>query len=130
MSHIRRTTFRLVIDDYMVEQVFSNIVVRVGKSLGLRGIARQLEYHGDMYYVMVEGYDFQVREYVQFFKTGYDAIGQISRVRTTPIPTIADMKLPPGFWCVQAPRTQVPESSDDEIDDHGKLMRYLKKAKK
>ncbi len=131
MSHIRRTTFRLLIDDDMVEEVFSNIVVRVGKSLGLRGIARQLEYRGDMYYVMVEGYDYQTREYVQFFKTGYDAIGEISRVRNYSLPTIGDMKLPRGFWCVQAPVTQVPETdSDKELDDHDKLVRYLKKHKK
>ncbi len=130
MSHLRRTSFHLLIDDYMVEEVFANIVVRVGKTCGLNGIARQLESEGDMYYVLVEGYDYQVADYVRFFKTGYDAIGQISRVRNREVRSISDFKLPKGFWCVKAPRTQVAESSDDSRDDHEKLQQYLKKSRK
>ncbi len=130
-SMFRRTTFFVILDDYMSEELFHRMVVKVGKGCGLRGIARQLEYRGDRYYFLVEGYDYQVREYVAFFRTGSPAFGDVSRIRNTYVTSISEWKLPDGFWCVYAPQTRVPETdSDSELTAHDKLERYLKKRKR
>ncbi len=130
MSHYRCTTFYIVIDDDMVEDVFGNILTRVGKSCGLRGIARQLHHRGDVYYVLVEGYDYQVADYIKFLRTGYAAIGDISRVKHREVRSVSDFRLADRFWFVKADLTQIPESSDDELDGPGKLAAYLEKTKK
>ena len=131
MSHIRRTSFYVMLDDEIPEQVFHHIVVRVGKSCGLRGIARQLQEYGELYYFLIEGYDYQCREYVSFFKTGSSAMGAVTRLKITDLVTVADMRLPPGFWCVKAQTTRVAEtSSDSEMDGKQKLENYLAKRRR
>ncbi len=130
LSHIR-TTFHLVLDDEMPEDAFAHIVVRVGKSLGLRGIARELQFEGRNYYILVEGYDYQTADYVKFFRIGNDAIGKVSLVKNTPLASVSDMRLPDGFWCARAPRTQIPETdSDDGVTGEEKLLRYKQKKKR
>ncbi len=126
------TSFTIILDDYMSEELFHSIVVKVGKGCGLRGIARQLEHRGDRYYFLVEGYDYQVRDYVAFFRTGSPAFGDILHVRTTYVNSVSDWKLPSaGFWCVYAPQTTVAETdSDNDLTGKEKLDRYLNKRKR
>ncbi len=129
-SMLRRSSFTVILDDEMCEDLFHRLVVRVGKGCGLRGIGRQLEHRGDRYYFVVEGYDYQVRDYISFFRTGQPVFGDLSYVRSTYVNSISEWKLPDGFWCVYAPQTTVPDTdSDADVTDHEKLERYKKKHK-
>ncbi len=128
-GQLRCTTFYLLVDEELDQQALSHIVVRMGKSLGLRGIARQVAPCSPKYYFLIEGYDYRVREYIAFFRSGAAAFGELSFVRSKYVESVSELRLPKGFWCVEAQVTQVADSTDDDRDDEEKLRAYKKKHK-
>ena len=76
----------------------------VGRSCDLRGIVRQLDFEGDEFFVVLEGWDYHVDRYIAFVEISHAALGSIRRVRRIAL-SLGDMRLRDKFSFVRAKKS-------------------------
>ena len=81
-----------------------HMLITVGKSYGLRGVVRQLEFGGSRYFIVIEGWDFHVDRYMSFLELSQSAVGTVTRVRKVPVPFYSNMRFPDRFIFVLGKR--------------------------
>ncbi len=79
-----------------------HMLTAVGKSYGLRGVVRQLQIEGKVFFVVAEGWDYHVDRYLTFLKLSQAALGTYDRVRKINVSSYNDMRFPDRFIFVRA----------------------------
>ncbi len=81
-----------------------HMLLSVGKANGLRGVVRQLEFGGNRYFVVIEGWDYHVDRFLTFLDLSQAGLGTYNRVRKVAVPSFGDMRFPDRFIYVRAKR--------------------------
>ncbi len=97
-----------------------HMLTTVGKSYGLRGVVRQLQFEGDAYFVVIEGWDYHVDRYLLFLDLSQAGLGVHYRIRKINVSAYSDMKFPDRFIFVRA------KPADGEINRAGSSCKKRK----
>ena len=100
----RRAMFYFNKTDDVTVKCLEHMLVSVGKSNGLRGVVRQLEFGGSRYFIAVEGWDYHVDRYLSFLELSQAGLGTFHRVRKIDVASYSGMRFPDRFIYVSAKR--------------------------
>ena len=126
----RRATFYVSQAAGVSVSCLEHMLTVVGRSCDLRGIVRQLEFGGDQYFVVVEGWDYHVDRYITFVEISHAALGTVRRVRRIELEQMGDMRLRDKFVFIAAKKRDseplVQRKQEQGHGDKGNKPRHVR----